>query len=79
MSQISKCPKLTVLLTYWEALGDVLELSYKSLLYCISVGSVGHKGEFPDGLRGNISGLIRLIEVTEGRSERADFSPEQQI
>ena len=39
MSQISKCPKVTVLLTYWESLGDVLELSYKSLLYCISIGS----------------------------------------
>ena len=42
MSQISKCPKVTVVLTYWEALGDVSELRYKSLLcfsskrsYCI--------------------------------------------
>ena len=39
MSQISKCPKVTVLLTYWEALGEVSEPSYKSLLYSTSVGS----------------------------------------
>ena len=26
---------------------------------------VGHRGEFPDVLRGNISGLKRLIEVIE--------------
>ena len=44
MSQISKCPKVTVVLTYWEASGDVSELRYKSLLcfsskrsYCIHV------------------------------------------
>ena len=36
MSQISKCPKVTVVLTYWEASGDVSELGYKSLLYCSS-------------------------------------------
>ena len=43
MSQISKCPKVTVILTYWEAAGDVSELRYKSLLsfsskrsYCIT-------------------------------------------
>ena len=39
MSQISKCPKITVVLGYWEALGEVSELSYKSLLYSTSVGS----------------------------------------
>ena len=39
MSQISKCPKITVVLSYWEALGEVSELSYKSLLYSTSVGS----------------------------------------
>ena len=39
----------------------------------------GHRGEFPDVLRGNISGLRRLIEVAEGRSEKVDFKPEQQI
>ena len=32
MSQISKCPKVTVVLTYWEASEDVSELRYKSLL-----------------------------------------------
>ena len=37
MSQISKCPKITVVLSYWEALGEVSELSYKSLLYSTSV------------------------------------------
>ena len=36
MSQISKCPKVTVVLTYWEASGDVSELRYKSLLCCSS-------------------------------------------
>ena len=35
MSQISKCPKVTVILTYWEASGDVSDLSYKRLL-CFS-------------------------------------------
>ena len=35
MSQISKCPKVTVVLTYWEASGDVSDLRYKSLL-CFS-------------------------------------------
>ena len=39
MSQISKCPNVTVVLTYWEASGEVSEPSYKSLLYSISVGS----------------------------------------
>ena len=39
MSQISKCPKLRVVLGYWEALGEVSELSYKSLLYSTSIGS----------------------------------------
>ena len=39
MSQISKCPKITVVLSYWEALREVSELSYKSLLYSTSVGS----------------------------------------
>ena len=33
MSQISKCPKVTHVLTYWEASGEVSELSYKSLLF----------------------------------------------
>ena len=43
--------------------------------------SVGHKGGFPDVLRMNISGLGRLIEVSEGGFEvwRADFRPEEQI
>ena len=42
---------------------------------------VGHRSEFPDVLRGNISGLRRLIEVIEGRLEvwKADFRPEEQI
>ena len=39
MSQITKCPNVTVVLTYWEASVEVSELSYKSLLYSISVGS----------------------------------------
>ena len=39
MSQISKCPKVTVILSYWEALGEVLKLRYKSLLYFSSNGS----------------------------------------
>ena len=39
MSQISKCPKVTVILSYWEALGEVSKLRYKRLLYCASVGS----------------------------------------
>ena len=39
MLQISKCPNMRVVLTYWEALRDVSELSYKSLLYFSSNGS----------------------------------------
>ena len=39
MSQITKCPNVMVVLTYWEASVEVSELSYKSLLYSISVGS----------------------------------------
>ena len=39
MSQISKCPKVTVILSYWEASGAVSKLRYKSLLYSTSVGS----------------------------------------
>ena len=39
MSQISKCPRVTVILSYWEASGEVSKLRYKSLLYCVSVGS----------------------------------------
>ena len=33
MFQISKCYGVTVILPYWEASGEVLELSYKSLLF----------------------------------------------
>ena len=36
MSQISKYPNITVILTYWEPLGEVSELRYKSLLYSSS-------------------------------------------
>ena len=36
MSQISKCPKVTHVLTYWEASGEVSELTYKSLLFISS-------------------------------------------
>ena len=39
MSHISKCPNVTDVLTYWEALGEVSEPSYKSLLYFSSIGS----------------------------------------
>ena len=38
MLQISKCPNMRVVLTYWEALRDVSELSFKSLLYFSSNG-----------------------------------------
>ena len=33
MSYISKCPRVTVVLSYWEASGEVSKLSYKSLLF----------------------------------------------
>ena len=36
MSQITKCYKVTIVLTYWEASGEVSELSYKSLLFITS-------------------------------------------
>ena len=44
MSQISKCPNVRVVLTYWEASREVSELSYKSLLYFSSNGSYCSKG-----------------------------------
>ena len=42
---------------------------------------VGHRGEFPDILKGSISGLRRLMEVIEDGYEvwRADFWPGKQI
>ena len=36
MSQISKCPKLRVVLGYWEALGEVSEMRHNNLLYSSS-------------------------------------------
>ena len=45
MSQMSKCPKVTVILSYWEASEEVSKLRYKSLLYCASVGSYCSIGE----------------------------------
>ena len=36
MSRITKCYKVTVVLTYWEVSGEVSELSYKSLLFISS-------------------------------------------
>ena len=33
MSQISKCPRVTVILSYWEASREVPKLRYNSLLY----------------------------------------------
>ena len=39
MSQIVKCPKVTVILSYWEASGEVSKLRYKCLLYFSSNGS----------------------------------------
>ena len=38
---------------------------------------VGHRGEFPDVLKGSISGLRRLMEVTEDGYEawRAGYRP----
>ena len=36
MSQISKCPKALVILSYWEASGEVSKLRCKSLLYSSS-------------------------------------------
>ena len=66
MSQISKCPKVTVVLTYWEASVEVSELSYKSLLYSTSVGSyciIGIKMLFlvPKGILGTLSKFVGTI------------------
>ena len=36
MSQISKCPKIRAVLSYWEALGEVSEMRYNNLLYSSS-------------------------------------------
>ena len=42
---------------------------------------MGHRGEFPDILKGKISGLKRRIEVIEGEFEvlREDFRPGELI
>ena len=40
MSQISKCPKLRVVLGYWEALGEVSEMRYNNLLYSSSAKEI---------------------------------------
>ena len=63
MSQISKCPKITVVLSYWEALGEVSELSYKSLLYSTSVGSYcsNYLNSFQTVERGGSNALVMLI------------------
>ena len=45
MSQISKCPRVTVVLSYWEASGEVSKLSYKSLLFDSSRRSYCIKSE----------------------------------
>ena len=39
ISQLSKCPKVVVISSFWEALGEVSKLIYKSLLYFSSNGS----------------------------------------
>ena len=51
MSQISKCPKVTVILRYLEVSGEVSKLRYKSLLYSSSNGSYCscHLGKIAEG------------------------------
>ena len=44
MSQISKCPKVTVILSYCEASGEVSKLRYESLLYSSSKRSYCSSG-----------------------------------
>ena len=48
MSQISKCPKLRVVLGYWEALGEVSEMRYNNLLYSSSKRSYCSTGALLD-------------------------------
>ena len=64
MSQISKCPNVTVVLTYWEASGEVSEPSYKSLLYSISVGSYCIKGYMVE------RGTVVKLKVVRFKVER---------
>ena len=70
MSQISKCPNVRVVLTYWEASREVSELSYKSLLYFSSNGSYCRSLEalqapssswWPFGLAMGPSGLLDFV------------------
>ena len=68
MSQISKCYKVTVVLSYWEASGEVWELSYKSILfdsskwsYCTSIMIAGGK---------HLSGLWRCAGLCRGDTSR---------
>ena len=69
MSQISKCPKLRVVLGYWEALGEVSELRYKNLLYSSSkrsyCSSVKIKVKPRENLLEMNVALVNLWEISE--------------
>ena len=74
MSQISKCPNMRVLLTYWEAPGEVSELSYKSLLYSTSVGSycTSSISQKLTVFRQSVASCsLRLSGVSESRESRS--------
>ena len=62
MSQISKCPKLRVVLGYWEALGEVSELRYKNLLYSSSKRS--YCSTIPLNISINIAEEFHLYAAT---------------
>ena len=76
MSQISKCPKLRVVLGYWEALGEVSELRYKNLLYssskrsyCINRLFIATKSDFPkdEFWQAAVRGLFYKICLKKGQ------------
>ena len=69
MSQISKCPKLRVVLTYWEALGEVSELRYKNLLYISSKRSYCNTFKHVSECLRMDDGLMRRAAKEEGKGD----------
>ena len=68
MSQISKCPKLRVVLGYWEALGEVSEMRYNNLLYSSSKRSYCSTDQQLENsaLIGGVHALVDLVHTAEG-------------
>ena len=66
MSQISKCPNIMVILTYWEPSGEVSELRYKSLLYLSKFSFLkSTRVLYQGGCRGVQRGIVFKFSLLE--------------